>query len=180
MHVETLSQTNLRDFYSLFNEKTCKDCYCTALYARSWDAYDPESSHNRLLRENIIKSGKVDGFLCYEANDLIGWVQVGHLSDFPNLVNISDYFTGKSGMIITCFKIKPEYRSKGFSTKMVACIVHELTDNGQSLFAIPSSYSDEFNEFRSWTGTAGTFKRNGFVEVENAQDDYVVMEYVKS
>jgi hypothetical protein len=175
MRIEALSKSNIADFLSLFNEGTCKDCYCTALYASSWDSYEPQSPGNRERRISLIEEGNSDGYLFYNEQEVAGWVQVAKTSDLPNLRNTSTYFQSHPGLAITCFKLRADYRNKGLSTLMVKLIVEALAGTDDRLYAIPSRYSDEFNEYRSWTGTTGCFSRNGFIEIEKGFDDYVVM-----
>lgn len=175
MKIEKLHKSNLSDFLSLFDECSCKDCYCTALYAQNWDMYDPQSVDNRSRRVDLVDRGCSDGYLFYLGNDLIGWVQVAKSSELPNLKNITTVFEAHPGLVITCFKVNPKYRNQGLSTKMIGLIVVAAVEAGEDLYSIPTQYSDEFNEYRSWTGTVGCFSRNGFIEIENGADGTVVM-----
>jgi GNAT superfamily N-acetyltransferase len=175
MRIEPISKLNVTDFLSLFNEGSCKDCYCTALYNRNWDEYNPQSPENRKHRMSIIDSGISDGFLFYQDNELIGWVQVGDVASFPNLINTAQFFSTAKGKVITCFKLKPQHRGKGYSSIMIKLITNIFDLTTTKLFAIPNRY-DGFDEGRSWTGTVNAFLKNGFTEIQNGNQDYIVME----
>ena len=180
MKIKAISRANLQDFFSLFDETTCRDCYCTALYSTSWKEYNPGSLENRRKRMALIEGGGSDGYLFYKEETLIGWIQVANIADLPNLLNVSPFFATVSGRVITCFKVKPEYRGKGLSAQMISLICHEKDAAHGRLFAIPSRYEGEFIECRSWTGTVNTFAKNGFVEIQKGNDDYILMERISA
>lgn len=178
MRIEPISCANLQDFLSLFDETTCSDCYCTALYNSTWKEFEPLSLENRKKRVTLVEHGVSDGYLFYEEDELIGWVQVANIASLQNLINVSAYFADATGQVVTCFKVKPEHRRRGFSVKMIGLIVDTVNNANARLFAIPTRYNDEFDECRSWTGTVNAFAKNGFVEIQQEDDDTVIMERI--
>ena len=152
------------DFLSLFDEKNGGDCYCMAWHRKRWDEFDSNDHGNRVDRHKIMNDGISDGFLIYLNNVVIGWVQAGNIAYLPNVKNTFGNLFNEGDILISCIKIKEEYRGKGLATDFIKLVTDELKKSHTRILAIPTRYK-KFDQEEVWTGTMGIYERSGYVPI---------------
>ncbi len=176
MRLEKLSTENFVDFISLFESHECDKCYCMAWHRKSWDDFNPTIEQNLNDRKRMVDDGICDGFLVYDKDFFIGWVQVARAILLQNLVDMYNDIIFANEYAITCFKIKKEHRNQGYATSIVRLVIEEITKTDpQSIYGFPNN-DQLFDENEKWNGTKNMFINNGFREMEKRQH-YTIMKF---
>lgn len=118
-------------------------CYCCYYQLdcsnEKWNMLTKEQ--NRFTAEQNIRKGKVSGYLAFENNVPVAWVNVNARSSLPRLKVIDKIAFFKShgeAASVVCFVVSFLYRGKGLARKLLRHAIADCTRKGfDSLEAYP-------------------------------------------
>ena len=144
-----------------------KGCYCRyyhhAMDLSVWISRTPETNRNEAMES--IQSGKTRGFLAFDGEKCVGWLNGGPLDHYPRLTEwLLPFSQGRKFAVTICFVIDPEYRGKGLARAMLAHAIESFRDHGlEGAFALPVSGDDGGN--RRYRGTMHMYQEAGYREI---------------
>lgn len=155
-------------------------CYCqfyqTACSFDSWMARTGDD--NRKAAVKAVKAGEMKGFLAFNGDACIGWVNANKLSAYPRLIGeIEDIDSEQWGTTI-CYVIDPEFRGQGVATELLKTAMGHFKHLGlRGMLALPVK-ADGLPE-KHYRGRASTYEKMGFSKVSET-DTVMVMQYLYS
>ncbi|MCR3906403.1 MAG: GNAT family N-acetyltransferase [Tenericutes bacterium] len=133
------------DGLSFDHEPHWKTCYCNFFQSNDtteeWIKRSGES--NKLASIRNIYEGMMTGFLAFEDEKCIGWVNANDVKYYIRLENeLKDYVKGKKVALTVCYVIHPDYRNQGVARKLLAHAMDYFKYEGyQGMIALPSENS---------------------------------------
>lgn len=164
----SLAETFVGFFDSLSFEhaKDWKGCYCryyqTPVATEVW--MRRPASLNREDALLAIRNGSMTGFLAFEGDRCVGWVNAGEAQNYPRLAKDLEPFcgTGKTGLSI-CFVVDPEWRNRGIARSLLGAAVADFRKRGFSrLLGLPLDVPMPGD--RRYRGTLNMYREAGFAE----------------
>lgn len=152
-------------------------CFCqfyhTACSMDEWTARD--SDQNRQATLAAISQGTMKGFLAFEADRIVGWLNANHVSAYPRLHPFVDaYVHSPSTVAVVCFVIDPAYRGKGIATRLLRTAVQTYIRNGISeILGFP--FEDPDHPQRAYHGTLSMYIKAGFTQIETRGHQHIVV-----
>ena len=196
IEIKKLSPELIGDYIEFFDKVAFTDneewagCYC--LFYHWNDGLEAEQnnqtecdnlSYRRGLVSNFIGSGKLQGYLAYENNCVIGWVNANEKNHFDRLSpeNWPELWDSKEHSeqvkSIVCYTIAPEQRRRGIATKLLEKVCLDAKAEGYSYIeAYPGT--DISNMQRNYHGPALLYETLGFMLHKNLGEDLVVRKYL--
>lgn len=146
--------------------KDWKGCYCryyqTPVAPEVWRTRP--ASFNREDALLAIRSGAMHGFLAFEGETCIGWVNAGEAESFCRLTKDLEPFTGhgKTGLLI-CFVVAPDWQNHGVARALLKAALDDFREKGFSrVLALPLDAPMPGN--RRYRGTMNMYREAGFKE----------------
>jgi len=171
-----LSPDSLHDFLEYFdhraflNDEDWAGCYCQA-YIHPPGTPEEEVFGEGKARQSacdMVEAGKMDGYLAFQDDKVIGWCAAGESKLFAALPDAEDTLAR-----IICFNIDPDMRQQGVAGTMLDLVIEDLIERGfAAIEAAPSS--NEANE-RSFQGTVSMFQKRGFEKIIELPTGQVLM-----
>ncbi|MBM3329682.1 MAG: GNAT family N-acetyltransferase [Calditrichaeota bacterium] len=165
IEIHPLSKANARDFYALIaSNEGVAWCACAAWRAETtWDEWDSRTAEqNRAVRDSIIDSGELDGFLAYEDGRPVGWCQVGVRERVSRLCAHYDFSPEPGVWAITCLFIHPNRRKSGVAGEMLQAILSEAKSSGIVAVEAYPRTEQTLSDDDHWMGPPGLFEALGF------------------
>lgn len=142
--------------------------------SQDWRARTEEQ--NRLLAHENIRAGIMRGFLAFDNDVPVGWVNA---NDWRNYALLEDdeqlnSFDGKTGMVV-CFLIHPDYRRKGLASQLLETAVEDFRNQGfDRVIGRPFIWSA--HPERQYHGVPEMYDRLGFKKISevNGISSYVL------
>lgn len=164
MEIKELTSDLINDWFDFFENRAFSDhnewhgCYCTACYYPKPSEYNNQSNRKKEYAKWLINTGRMCGYLAYEDNKVVGWVNANNKIYFTSLSGTSHH---ENILSIVCFIVEKEYRGKGIATRLLQEIVNEAKKKGYSIIeAYPKQRVK--SEYGQWNGPYEMYKKNGF------------------
>lgn len=165
-----LTPARWQDFETLFGKNgACGGCWC--MWWR-----EPRSEYSRLAYEGnrqamqaLVSSGRVPGLLAYLAERPVGWCSLAPREEFSVLERsrVLKRVDDQPVWSIVCFFVARPYRRQGLTLRLLQAAVEYARQNGARIVeGYPVDKPGKFMALEDFTGTASTFRKAGFVEVE--------------
>jgi GNAT superfamily N-acetyltransferase len=163
------------DFHHAPHWKYCNcQYYHTCCSNEDWRNRTDEMNRNLAL-ENI-QRGVMHGFMAFDGDQPVGWINANDLRNLKRLEADEDLqvYEGKTGMVL-CFLIHPDYRRQGLATRLLETAVEDFRARGYDRVIgkpfIWSSHPD-----RQYHGVPSMFEKLGFENVSeiNGERTYVL------
>ena len=172
------------------DDHTIKDelpCYCITW--RSDDTYVgddhwyPTREERRARAIQFIKDGKLNGYLAYHNNNIVGWLNA--TADCQSGVNylrtywpIAEYCADVRVKSLFCFMIAPEIQRKGVATQLVEFACKDAADDGFDFIEayVNKVFTDTAHELR---GPLALFEKCGFSITDEREGNAVVRKALK-
>ena len=143
-------------------------CYCQFYHQDcSMDQWIEQSKHgkNEAITCEDIQSGRMHGYLIFDGELLIGWLNANHYQRYLRLVkSLHPYLTSPYTAVMICFVIHPDYRGQGVARQLLQYAIHDLHEQGyQSIIALPRE--DPHHPEHRYRGTFHMYEGAGFTLV---------------
>ena len=134
------------------NDEWC-GCYCMCYHwnnalqkKRAWNCDKDCSEYNREQAIDFIKSGRMQGYLAYVDNEVVGWCNANDKKAYDNVnFNFADEVpdNGEKIKSIVCFSVSPKYRGCGVATALLKYVCEDAKNDG---FDFVEAYPFKRNE----------------------------------
>lgn len=177
--ISPLEPRKLPDFLTFFDKRAFADnpewsfCYCQFPQFQHDDLVwkEQEASDNRETACNLIRQGKMNGFLAYHGDSVVGWCNAGPRISMTTVPEYIEPDEQKIGSIM-CFVVEKAYRRQGISRKLLRAACKSFEEQG---FTIIEAYPliDAKSEKENHFGPLQMFLSAGFKEYR--EDDGVMV-----
>jgi GNAT superfamily N-acetyltransferase len=196
IEIKKLSPELIGDYIEFFDKVAFTDneewagCYCLFYH---WNDRLEEEQNNLTERDilsyrkdhvaKFIESGTLQGYLAYENNCVIGWINANDKYQFnrlspdiwPEIWDSKE--PTESIKSIVCYTIAPEQRRRGVATMLLEKVCLDARTEGYSYIeAYPGT--DISNMQRNYHGPALLYEKQGFVLHKNLGEYLVVRKYL--
>lgn len=181
LRIESLSPSNKHDLTRLLegadfeHAPEWKTCYCryyhTACSFADWIKRSAAVNKADTLEE--IDRGTMKGFLAYDGDRVIGWVNANDLSRYPRLESIWADLPKKQKIGLTiCYVVDPAYRGQGVAGKLLdQALVSFEQDAYDMMIALPF---EDLREERMYRGRVSMYLKRGYVR-KKEQDGILLL-----
>lgn len=177
-----ITPDRVEDFLNFFNHSafTPDDewagCYCLEGHCdRHFEISFTDREKRRKIAADLVKSGKLHGYILRNGDRDIGWVKLG---DKINFDGFRDWphgdFPERPGetAVLYCIDLIPEYRGKGIAKLILNKAIEIASAEGFTyLEAYPAA---DPSEHRNYRGHSGMYASAGF-ETVGAEDDFLIV-----
>ena len=182
LRFEALAASNLHEFLDYFDHvafngsnEQWDGCYCQ-FYLNTPERIaeiqaQPENRHaiNRESACSRIESGKMQGYLAFDGNEMVGWLLAGESLLFPNVPDAHEKLAR-----MLCFVIHPKRRGEGVATAMLDHAITDLQARGfEAIEAAPYKSVPTFEG--NYRGTLSMYEKAGFDQVADLGDFGLLM-----
>lgn len=165
--LKRLSTETLDEFLAYFdhraflNDSNWDGCYCQFYLGTEDNSELPieqKKQENRALACSRVETGKMDGYLLFDGEQVIGWCAAGSSLLYPAFPEATETLAR-----VLCFNIDPERRGMGLATRLLELVLADLTERGfDAVEAAPAS--GEISE-KTYRGSLKMFIDQGFEPV---------------
>lgn len=152
-----------------------QNCYCYSYHftgtAEEWEI----KGRNREKAIELIKAGRMRGYLAYVDGKPIGWVNANDKDNYERLALFEEMRDDGKDRIcsVVCFVIKSGFRRKGVATRLLERVCEDYKADGyRYVEAYPDTHAvsseDNFN------GPLSLYKKNGFHSHKELKDCRIV------
>lgn len=151
-------------------------CFCRFYHTDcSMDAWITRSpSLNRQETIEAIQNGTMKGYLAFEDDRLIGWLNANHVSAYPRLKGfVEPYVEDANTAALVCFVIHPDVRGQGVATQLLKACLDGLKAQGYvQILGIP--FDDPQQPQKAYHGSLSMYLKAGFQRVESRGPQHIV------
>ncbi len=153
-----------------------RGCYCHFYHSTEtpteWTK--EQIQRHKLEVERNIENRVMTGFLAYDNDLLIGWLNANDLKTYVRIKDsLEPYVKGKTCALAMCYLIDPNYRNQGIARQLLdAAMTYYRLKGYDGMLALPSSTKD--NKERQYHGSLHMYQEKGF-EVLESLGDVIVM-----
>ena len=190
------------DHYAFTDGSPFYPCYCNAFNMSAAQIAEMREQAKRYgdgiygwkksLRESaaqMIRGGKISGYLAFEGNTPVGWCNA---NDRMNYYRVGEFDLDHvpadqppsdcrlAGQIksLVCFEICPEYRGKGIATRLLSRVIDDARREGYHF--VEAYPSEQVQQTLSFTGPLHLFVKAGFTEYSRNGHTIVMRKPLKS
>ena len=193
IQIKKLSPELIPDFLHHFDIAAFADhpewsgCYCVEPHL--CEKVEPElpkgvQSNCRNYAIDFIKSGKLQGYLAYGDDEVVGWCNVNDKGNYEKITAIKDFLTdddsSKKIKSIMCFNVAAKMRKKGIATALLKQICEDaVAENYDIVEAYP--YNGEPNVYYYFSGPIAMYEKQGFVifrDCTKLQHELIMRKYL--
>jgi GNAT superfamily N-acetyltransferase len=139
-------------------------CFCVAWWVASWEGWgDRSAGDNRALRDQLLAADQYDGYLAFDGERPVGWMQVGPRDRLTRLRALFSLLPDPDAWAITCLLLLPAYRHRGLAHAFLAAVLDDLTRRGVRRVQAFPRVSDSLDAGEVWNGPEVLYRRAGFV-----------------
>ncbi|MDI6453331.1 GNAT family N-acetyltransferase [Peloplasma aerotolerans] len=160
--------TSFFDGLSFDHEPHWKSCYCHFFQSEgTTEAWIKRTGDdNKLSAIRNIYEGMMTGFLAFEDEKCIGWVNANDVKYYKRLEEeLKDFIKDKKIASTICYVIHPDYRNQGVARKLLAHAIDYFKHEGyQGMIAFPSERT--MDKERHYHGTMNMYLEHNYEEVD--------------
>ncbi|MHA1914635.1 MAG: GNAT family N-acetyltransferase [Promethearchaeota archaeon] len=181
--IKTMSADLLDDWVYYFEKVGFADnpewagCYCHFYHFsgsnKEWRERKNEENKNCSIE--LIRSGKMSGFLAYSDDKPVGWLNINSRENFAKKLYEYDSkeSQGKKIAGIVCFLIAHTHRKHGIARQLLRHAVLAYKEKGYNIIeAYPRL--GEFSVTHSYRGPVSLYQSEGFTIYKELEDIYVM------
>ncbi len=171
--IRPLHLSNQEDFFQLFetdnfgHQREWGNCFCRFYHTNcTMDEWNRRSAmFNRADAISAILEGSMHGFLAYEDDDCIGWVNASSVLNYPRIIEglPEQYQDSQIGLVI-CFVIEERHRNQHVASRLLDHAIAYFFEQGyHAVLALPRDSKVPEHNYR---GFSKMYLDRGFSEVE--------------
>jgi len=151
-------------------------CFCrfyqTTCTQQEWMERTADVNRAEAMRE--IEAGNMRGYLAFEGDVCIGWLNANDVTHYPRLTEYTEELSrGKRIGCTICFVIHPDYRGKGVAREMLARAIADFRAAGyDAMLAIPVESPGA--EQRRYRGTLHMYQQAGYTEMQTIDQLHIM------
>lgn len=174
INIKKLTPSLCEDWLGYFDGIAFRDhgewafCYCLEGHmTRKENEELKEHVKRRKYAEQLIREGKMQGYLAYDEDKVVGWCNVNDRDNYSYLEELFSAIKYDVKPVKTksvfCFLVASEYRGKGIATSFLEQVCKDAKQEGyEYVEAYP--FGDSNMEFQ-FHGTSTMYEKNGFHQV---------------
>ncbi len=189
--VHRLSPARRDDFLAFFDHEhgtafadnprwaTCYCHYHEVAPAIDWGALDGPA--NRAAMRARIDTGEMEGYLAFDANAVVGWLNAqprhklphcfARIGVAPTTIDIAQH----EAAVIVCFVIAPAHRHRGVARALLEAALADLAARGVKLVdAFPLAADGDGSDAPQYHGPLSLYRAAGFVAIGSDGDRTVM------
>ena len=152
-------------------------CYCTEPHRHDPSAPEDEEGRswqeNRATMQDLLRSGRAEGYLAYVDGKAAGWVNASKRSSYSLFRELEG--DGADAVGLSCFVIAPPYRRHGLAGKLLDRVIEDAPFRAVSwIEAYPFTSAVHAVDDKNFRGPRSLFEARGFEPVEE-RERYTVM-----
>ena len=146
-------------------------CFCRYYYTdcsqEAWQGRSGEDNAAEALQ--MIREGKMNGYLAFDGDDCIGWCCADDAKAFVRLQeHMRPVIEGKRVArvaSILCFVIHPDYRGQGVARMLLRRAVEDFRQRGyDAMLTLPLDIRDDLQ--KRYRGTLHMYEEMGFARIQ--------------
>ena len=136
VRIGPLTAARATDYLHYFDRTAFSDnaawrgCYCAFHYhdatTGEWEART--GACNRRAMSDLIASGRAEGFLAYDGDDVVGWCNAAPKTLFPQLRRLPG--NAQDTAFVPCFVVAPGRRRQGIARRLLEAACDSLRQRG--------------------------------------------------
>ena len=163
VNIKALETDDLHGFLDFFdhrafaNDPEWDGCYCQT-YLNSQPQWDGESDPKPILRQSScdnISEGKMQGYLAYEGDQVVGWCAAGESKLF-NLPEAEEKLAR-----VVCFVVDENHRGRGIANDLLQFAIQDLTAKGFAEVEARPAAADDTSK-QNYRGPWSLYEKHGF------------------
>ncbi|MEO8738152.1 MAG: GNAT family N-acetyltransferase [Casimicrobiaceae bacterium] len=189
--IQPLSPARVDDYLSFFDHERgpafadnpeWAKCYChfyEVPRAIDWPSLPGEA--NRVAMRARIEVGEMEGFLAYDGDEVVGWMnaqprhKLPHCFDRMHIATPATTLPDHEAAVIVCFVIAPDRRRTGIARALLTQGVAALAARGVKLVdAFPFKSADSVASANHYHGSLSMFAAAGFAVLREDENLTVV------
>ncbi len=185
--IKKLTPALINDYLNFFDNVAFTDhkewsfCYCMFFHTTDEmeEAYEKTGEvKNRDYAIEYINAGKMNGYLAYAQDKVVGWLNIDDKQSFYTLSRERrpELWTDNSGDNIksaVCFLIAPAMRGRGIATRLLEKACADSKAEGYNLVeAYPVKAAGD--NFLHYHGPISIYNKNGFSVYKELDDIFIV------
>ncbi len=171
--IYSLNSNNQEDFFSLFeadnfgHSRGWGNCFCR--YYQTNCSFEDWMNRSALVNHEdaskAIKEGTMHGFLAYENNKCVGWLNASSILNYPRiLVELPKKYHDSKIALTICFVIEESHRQKKVASRLLDHAIEHFFSNGYSaMISLPRNMKLVEQNYR---GFKEMYQNRGYTEVE--------------
>jgi GNAT superfamily N-acetyltransferase len=152
-------------------------CYCLEPHVRvpNVDPDDPSWIENRTAMVKRLEDGASFGYLAYEEDRPVGWVNASKRSDYTLYQNVDPSGPDSASVIgVSCFIIAPPFRRHQVAARLLDRVIEDAPSRGADwIEAYPFTEAAEADN-GNFRGPIGMYRERGFETVTIRDRDTVM------
>lgn len=171
--IKALHPSNQDDFFQLFendnfdHQSEWGSCYCRFYHTNcTMDEWKRRNAmFNRADAVSAILEGSMHGFLAYENDECVGWVNASSILNYPRIFeDIPKLYRDSQIALVICFVIEERHRQQHVASRLLDHAIHYFFEQGyHAIMALPRESSVPEHNYRGFTQM---YLDRGFKEVE--------------
>lgn len=150
-------------------------CYCRFYHeedtTQEWT--HRSSSQNRRETIEAIKNGEMTGFLAYDQDKPVAWLNVQEVEKFNRLKSVFNDYYDKGYILSICFVVHPDYRNQGLASLLLKhSISYFRSLEYKGMLALPPK--EVYDIQKTYRGTLNMYIKQGYEFVEEKDDTCLV------
>lgn len=144
-------------------------CFCRYYHLscsqEEWQARSAEANRAEAIEE--IKAGRMKGYLAFDNERCIGWLNANDINAYPGVMAEAQKRMTIEGLALAiCFVIAAEYRNQGVSKKLLTYAMDDLKSRGFSKLLVMPVDRPEKPE-TMYRGVKSSYEAMGFETIES-------------
>ncbi|MFB6319424.1 GNAT family N-acetyltransferase [Saccharicrinis sp. FJH54] len=178
--IKELAPELLADYLRFFDTMVFSEnpdwanCYCYESYFTG-SAEDWTKDNNRTAVINLIEKGTMTGYLAFDKDKPVAWLNINKRNTFPSLERFRKITVDRSENIcsVVCFVIHPDYRGQGMATQLLQKAISDYTSRPFDFMEAYPGKGDLSCE-KHYKGPLSMYEKAGFQLFKEYDQLYVV------
>ena len=157
-------------------------CYCryyhTTCTNEAWAKRSADENKAEALA--AIQDGSMKGFLAFDGDQVIGWLNANQVEAYPRLRPfIEPYLNNEKAGCVVCFVIHPEYRKQGVASALLKAAVDQFKKDGYD-FVVAAPFENKEEPEKAYRGSISMYLKTGFTVIDSRDNMAIVKKELKS